>query len=203
MDTPLSKACIRKCCHFECPINVHQCSVRFLVPPLRSWLHRLKSTVLSVLQKDRSKGMGSTPHVNTFPMIRWVLRRMREGCWTLLPRDKEPGFSFIRHSETRDVAIASLVPGSYTETHCDEMQLPGWMKAYCVCRQNVLVSCTANELNPLSYLRNGVKVLQRSARSGCCAKTTKGPGEVTFKCVALWSIEHVDRFVSMAGIPSS
>ena len=85
--------------------------------------------MLSVLQEDRSKGMGSTAHVNTFPMIRWVLRRMRDGGWTLLPNDKEPGFSFIRHSETRDIAISLLVPGSHTETHFDEMQVPGLVEA--------------------------------------------------------------------------
>ena len=80
-------------------------------PSLRSWLHRLKSAVFSVLQEDRSRGKSSTAHVNTFPMIRWVFRRMRDGGWTLLPNDKELGFCFIRHSETRDIAISSLVPG--------------------------------------------------------------------------------------------
>ena len=40
-------------------------------------------------------------------MIHWVLRRMRDGDWKLLPNDKEPGFCFIRHSETRDKAISS------------------------------------------------------------------------------------------------
>ena len=94
-------------------------------PSLRSWLHRLKSAVFSVLQEDRSRGKSSTAHVNTFPMIRWVLRRMRDGGWTLLPNDKEPGFCFIRHSETKDIAISSLVPGSYEESHFLDLWLPG------------------------------------------------------------------------------
>ena len=78
-------------------------------PSVRSWLHRLKSAVLSVLQEDRSRGESSTVHVNTFPMIRCVLRRMRDGGWTLLPNDKEPGFCFTRHSETRDFFAGSRV----------------------------------------------------------------------------------------------
>ena len=78
-------------------------------PSLRSWLHRLKSAVCSVLQEDRSRSKSSTAHVNSFPMIRWVLRRMCDGGWNLLPDDKEPGFCFIRHSETRDIPISSLV----------------------------------------------------------------------------------------------
>ena len=64
-------------------------------PSLRCWLHRLKSAVSSVLQEDRLRGKSSTAHVNTFPMIRWVLRRIRDGGWTLLPDDKEPGFCFV------------------------------------------------------------------------------------------------------------
>ena len=86
-------------------------------PSLRSWLHRLKSAVFSGLQEDRSRGKSSTAQVNTFPMIRWVLRRMRDGGWTLFPNDKEPGFCFIRQSETKDTAISSLVPGSCEESH--------------------------------------------------------------------------------------
>ena len=62
-------------------------------------------------------------------MIRWVLRRMRDGGWTLLPNDKEPGFCFIRHSETMDFAISSLVPGSDEESHFLDLWLPGMMKA--------------------------------------------------------------------------
>ena len=106
-------------------------------PSLRSWLHRLKSAVFSVLQEDRSRGKSSTAHVNTFPMIRWVLRRMRDGGWTLLPNDKEPGFCFIRHSETRDIAISSLVPGSYEESHFLDMWLPGMMKTYGVIAKGI------------------------------------------------------------------
>ena len=144
------------------------------LPPLRSWLHRLKSTVLSVLQEDRSKGMGSTADVNTFPMIRWVLRRMRDGGWTLLPNDKKPGFRFIRHSETRDIAISLLVPGFYTETHFDEMQLPGLVKAFCV---------TAKRVGELHGERTQSAVLSSQWCEGATAisqirllcKTTKGP----------------------------
>ena len=126
--------------------------------------------------------MGSTAHVNTFPMIRWVLRRMRDSGWTLLPNDKEPGFSFIRHSETRDIAISLLVPGSYTETHFDEMQLPGLVKSYCV---------TAKRVGELHGERTQSAVLPSQWCEGATAisqirwlcKTTKGPGEVTFRCV--------------------
>ena len=60
-------------------------------PPLRSWLHRLKSTVLSVLQEDRSKGMGSTAHVKhvsddslgSATYARWWLDIVakRQGTW--------------------------------------------------------------------------------------------------------------------------
>ena len=138
--------------------------------------------MLSVLQEDRSKGMGSTAHVNTFPMIRWVLRRMCDGGWTLLPNDKEPGFSFIRHSETRYFAISLLVSGSYTETHFDEMQLLGLVKAYCV---------TAKRVGELHSERSQSAVLSSQWCEGATAisqirllcKTTKGPGEVTFRCV--------------------
>ena len=151
-------------------------------PPLRSWLHRLKSTVLSVLQEDRPKGMDSTAHVNTFPMIRWVLRRTRGGGWTLLPNDKEPGFSFLRHSETREIAISSLIPGSYTETHFDEMQLPRLMKAYC---------SVAKRVGELHGERTQSAALSSQWCEGATAisqirllcKTTKCPGEVTFRCV--------------------
>ena len=88
-------------------------------PSLRTWIDHSKSAVFSVLQEDRSRGKGSTAHVNTFPMIRLVWRRMRDGVWTLLPNDKGQGFCSIRHSETRDTSISSLVPGSYAETHFD------------------------------------------------------------------------------------
>ena len=70
-------------------------------------------------------------------MIRWVLRRMRDGGWTLLPNDKEPGFCFIRHSEIRDIAISSLVPGSYEESHFLDLWLPGMMKAYSVIAKGI------------------------------------------------------------------
>ena len=114
-------------------------------PSLRSRLHRLKSTVFSVLQEDRSRGKSSTAHVNTFPMIRWVFRRMRDGGWTLLPNDKEPGFCFIRHSETRDIAISSLVPGSYEESHFLDLWLPGMTKQ-CLCQGYWRVARKTNKI---------------------------------------------------------
>ena len=92
-----------KRCLSVCLISVLQCSIKFLVPLSVSWLHNLKSAVFSVLSEDHSRSKSSTAHVNTFPMIRWVLRNMRDDDWTLLPNDIEPGFCFIRHSETRDI----------------------------------------------------------------------------------------------------
>ena len=144
-------------------------------PSLRSWLHRLKSVVSSVLQEDRSRGKSSKAHVNTFPMIRWVLRRMRDGGWTLLPNDKEPGFCF-------DMAISSLVPGSYEESHFLDLWLPGTMKAY---------SVIAKGIGELHGKRAQSAVLSSQWREGATAicqikllcKTTKSPGEVTFRCV--------------------
>ena len=97
---------------------------------------------------------------------------MRDGGWTLLPNDKEPRFCFIRHSETRDIAISSLVPGSYEESHFLDLWLPGMMKPYSVIAKG-LESCTENEQNPLFCLRSGAMVLQRSVRSGYCAKQRK------------------------------
>ena len=151
-------------------------------PSLRSWLHCLKSAVFSVLQEDRSRCKSSTTHVNTFPMIRWVLRRMRDGGWTLLPNDEEPGFCFIRHSETRDIAISSLVPGSYEESHFLDMWLPGMMKTYGV---------IAKGIGELHGKRTQSAVLSSQWSEGTTAicqirllcKTTKSPGEVTFRCV--------------------
>ena len=100
-----------KRCLSVCLISVLQCSINFLVPLSVAGYTVSRVLCFSVLQEDRSRGKSSTAHVNTFPMIRWVLRRMRDGGWTLLPNDKELGFCFIRHSETRDIAISSLVPG--------------------------------------------------------------------------------------------
>ena len=82
-----------------------------------------------------------------------------------MPNDKEPGFCFIRHSETRDIAISSLVPGSYEESHFLDLWLPGMMKANSV--------------------------------------IAKGPWRGDFQMCSFWSIEHVDRFVGMAGTSSS
>ena len=114
-------------------------------------------------------------------MIRWVLRRMRCG-WTLLPNDKEPGFYFIRHSETKDIAISSLVPGSCEESHFLDLWLPGMMKAYGV---------IAKGIAELHGKRTQSAVVSSRWSEGATAicqirllcKTTKSPGEVTFKCV--------------------
>ena len=173
-----SKSTNQICCLLECPINVQQCAVRFLVSPFRSWIHRLRSAVFSVLQEDRSRGKGST----TFPMIRWVLPRMHDGGWTLLSNDTEPGFSFHPDSETRDIAISLLVPGSYTETHFDGVQIPGLMKAYCV---------IANGVGGLHGKRAQSAVFSSQWCEGATAisqirllcKMTKGSGKVTFRCV--------------------
>ena len=62
---------------------------------------------------------------------------MRDGGWTLLPDDKEPGFCFLRHSETRDIAISSLVPGSYEESHFLDLRLLGMMKSYSVIAKGI------------------------------------------------------------------
>ena len=70
-------------------------------------------------------------------MIRWVLRCMRDGGWTLLPDDKEPGVCFIRHSKTKDIAISSLVPGFYDESHFLDLWLSGMMKAYSVIAKRI------------------------------------------------------------------
>ena len=137
--------------------------------------------MFSVLQ-DRSTGKGSTAHVNTFPMIRWVLRRMHDGGWTLLPNDTEPGFSFLPDSETRDIAISSLVPGSYTETHFDGVQLPGLMNAHCVIAKGVggLHGKRAQSAVFSSQWCEGATAISQ-IRLLC--NTTKGSGEVPFRCV--------------------
>ena len=171
-----------KRCLSVCLISVLQCSINFLVPLSVAGYTVSKSAVFSVLQEDRSRGKSSTAHVNTFPMIRWVLRRMRDGGWTLLPNDKEPGFCFIRHSETRDIAISSLVPGSYEESHFLDMWLPGMMKTYGV---------SAKGIGELHGKRTQSAVLSSQWSEGATAicqirllcKTTKSPGEVTFRCV--------------------
>ena len=53
--------------------------------------------------------------------------------------------------------------------------------------------------NPLFCLRSGVMVLQRSVKIRLLCKTTKSPGEVTFRCVHSGVSNIVDRFVGMAG----
>ena len=160
-----------KRCLSVCLISVLQCSINFLVP-----LSVAGCTVSRVLSFQFCKRTVpevrvSTAHVNTFPMIRWVLQRMRDGGWTLLPNDKEPGFCFIRHSETRDIAIYSLVPGS-CESHFLDLWLPGMMKAYSVIAKGTR-ELHGKRKNPLLSLRSGVMVLQQSVRSGYCAKQRK------------------------------
>ena len=127
---------------------------------------------------------------------------MRDGGWTLWPNDKEPGFCFIRHSETRDIAISSLVPGSYEESHFLDLWLQGMMKAY---------SVIAKGIGELHGKRTKSAVLSSQWSDGATAicqirllcKTTKSPGEGDFQMCSFWSIEHVDRFVGMAGTSSS
>ena len=168
-----------KRCLSLCLISVLQCSIHFPCPSLHSWLQRLKSAVFSVLQEDRSRGKSSAAHVNTFPMIRWVLRRMRDGGQTLLHNDMEPGFCFIRHNEARDIAISSLVPGSHEESHFLDLWLSGMMMAY---------SVIAKGIEELHNKRTQSAVLSSLWSEGATAscqirllcKTTKSPGEVTF-----------------------
>ena len=107
---------------------------------------------------------------------------MRDGGWTLLPDDKEPGFCFIRHSETRDIAISSLVPGSCEESHFLDLWLPEMMMAY---------SLIAKGIGELHHEGTQSAVLSSHWCEGAAAicqirllcKTTKSPGEVTFRCV--------------------
>ena len=110
--------------------------INFLVPLSVDDYTVSRVLCFQFLQEHRSRGKSSTAHVNIFPMIRWVLRRMCGG-WTLLPNDKEPGFCFIRHSETKDIAISSLVPGSHEESHFLDLWLPGMMKAYGVSAKGI------------------------------------------------------------------
>ena len=116
-------------------------------PSLRSWLHRLKNAVFSVLQEDRSRGKSSTAHVNTFPTIRWVLRRMCVvvGLCCLATRNLDFA-SFV-------TAISSLVPGSYEESHFLDLWLPGMMKAYSVIAKGI-GELHGKKQNPLLYLRS-------------------------------------------------
>ena len=89
-----------------------------------------------------------------------------------MPNDKEPGFCFIRHSETRDIAISSLVPGSYEGSHFLDLWLPGMMKAHSVIAKGI-GELRGKRKNPLLCLRSGVMVLQQSVTSGFCAKQRK------------------------------
>ena len=60
-----------------------------------------------------------------------------------------------------------------------------------------------NEHNPLSSLRSGVKVQQQCVGSGYCVRNNEKPQRRDFQVCSLGSNEHVDRFVGMAGTPSS
>ena len=121
---------------------------------------------------------------------------MRDGGWTLLPNDKEPGFCFIRHSETRDMAIFSLVPGSCEESHFLDLWLPGMIKAY---------SVIAKGIGELHGKRTQSAVLSSQWSEGATAicqirllcKTTKSRGEVTFRCVHSGVIEHARTGLSV------
>ena len=48
-----------------------------------------------------------------------------------------------------------------------------------------------------------VKELQQLVRSGYCVQNNEKPRRSDFQVCSLGSIEHVDRFVGMAGTPSS
>ena len=95
---------------------------------------------------------------------------------------RNQGFCFIRHSETRDIASSSLVPGSCEESHFNESWLPGLTKAY---------SVIAKGVGKLYGERTQSAVLSSQWCEGATAisqikllcMTTKGPGEVTFRCV--------------------
>ena len=171
-----------KRCLSVCLISVLQCSINFLVPLSVAGYTVSRVLCLQFCKRDRSRGKSSTAHVNTFPMIRWVLRRMRDGGWTLLPNDKEPVFCFIRHSETREKAISSLAPGSCEESHFLDLWFPGMMKA---------CSVIAKGIGELHGKRTKSAVLSSQWSDGARAicqirllcKTTKSPGEVTFRCV--------------------
>ena len=89
-----------------CLISVLQCSINFLVPLSVAGYTVSRVLCFQFCKRTVPEVRVSTAHVNTFPMIRWVLQRMRDGGWTLLPNDKEPGFCFIHHSETREKAIS-------------------------------------------------------------------------------------------------
>ena len=171
-----------KRCLSVCLISVLQCSINFLVPLSVAGYTVLRVLCFQFCKKDRSRGKSSTAHVNTFPMIRWVFRRMRDGGWTLLPDDKEPGFCFIRHSETRDIAISSLVSGSCEKSHFLDMWLPRMVKTYGI---------IAKGIGELQGKRIQSAVLSSQWSEGATpicqitllCKTTKSPGEVTFRCV--------------------
>ena len=112
-----------------CLISVLQCSINFLVPLYVAGYTVSRVQCFQSCNQNRSRGKSSTAHVNTFPMFRWILRRMRDGGWTLLPNDKEPGFCFICHSGTRYIAISSVVPGSHEEWHFLDLWLLRMMNA--------------------------------------------------------------------------
>ena len=109
----------------------YQCTTVFNQLPcpfLRSWLHRLKSVVFSVLHEERSRGKSSTAHCQHFSDDSLGFATHRDSGLCCLTT-KNLDFAFIRHSETRDIAIYSLVPGSYEESHFLDLWFSGMMKA--------------------------------------------------------------------------
>ena len=104
----------------------------------------------------------------------------------------------LHTSQIRDKAISSVVPGSYEESHFLDLWLPGVMKAY---------SVIAKGVGELHCKRTHSAVLSSQWCEGAAAicqirmlcKTTKSPGDVTFQVCSLGSVEHVDRFLGMAG----
>ena len=122
----------------------------------------------------------------------------------MLHNDKEPGFCFIRHSEARDIAISSLVPGSHEESHFLDLWLPGMMKAH---------SVIAKGIGELHDKRTQSAVLSSRWREGATAscqirllcKTTKSPWRgdvhsgVSNMCTGLsaWLAHHLRVKIEM------
>ena len=119
-----------------------------------------------------------------------------------MPVDKEPGFCFIRHSETKDIAISSLVPGSCEESYFLDLWLPGMMKAHGV---------IAKGIAELHGKRTQSAVLSSRWSEGATAicqirftvQNNEKPWRSDFQVCSLGSIEQVHRFAGMAGTSSS
>ena len=89
-------------------------------------------------------------------------------CQTTKNRDFA---SFV--SETRNIAISSLVPGSYEESHFLDLWLPGMMNAYSVIAKGIGELHGERTKSAVFCLCSEVMVLQQSVRSSYCAKQRK------------------------------